>query len=181
MTEFFSKPLNTFLVGVGLGLALALYSWLKGLWRLRQLRRDNEALKEQLHRQMTIYDKGHEEVLAEAKRLRQENENLRITVATLKAKPGRAELQLLHVYDRAVRLMHQKAPGFGPAWEGVMAEAQRELEQTDTGLAALVRKAFRPSLPGASGGGGAGEPPAPASEKSGETDGETAREARSAD
>jgi hypothetical protein len=149
MTEFFSKPLNTFLVGLGIGVAIALYGWLKGLFQLRQLRKDNEALKEQLHRQMTIYDKGHEEVLAEAKRLRQENENLRIAVATLKAKPGRAELQLLHVYDRAVRLMQQKAPGFAPAWEGVMTEAQRELERTDTGLAALVRKAFRPSVAGA--------------------------------
>lgn len=148
MTEFFSKPLNTFAVGLLIGLGIAVYTWLKGLFRWRQLREDRDELKDHLRRQMAINDKGNQKVLEEAEQLRRENENLRITVATLKAKPGRAELQLLQTYDRAVRLMHQKAPGFGPAWESVMSEAQKELEQTDKGLAAFVRRALRPSTPG---------------------------------
>ncbi len=146
MSEFFSNPLNTFLLGLAIGLGVAGYAWVNALMRRRGLRKDNEGLKQQLHRQMTIYDKGTEKTLADLEELRKENENLRITVGTLKAKPGRAELHTLHVYDKAIRLMHQKAPGFAPAWEGVISEAEAELEQTDTGLVALVRKAFRPSL-----------------------------------
>lgn len=146
MSEFFQQPLNTFWVGLAIGLAIAAYLFLNGLLRRRELRREVRALKNQLHRQMTINDKGNEQVLAEVERLRKDNENLRITAATLKAKPGRAELVTLNVYDRAIRLMHQRAPGFAPAWEGVLSEAQKEIEQADTGLLAMVRKVFRPSL-----------------------------------
>lgn len=146
MSEFFSQPWNTFLVGLGIGLAVALYAVIAAFLRRSGLRQENRSLKEQLHRQMTILDKGTEKALDELEGLRKENENLRITLATLKAKPGRAELHTLHVYDRAIRLLHQKAPGFAPAWEGVLAEAQQEIDRADTGLLALVRKAFRPSL-----------------------------------
>lgn len=146
MTEFLQQPLNTFWIGLGVGLAIAAYFFVNGLFRRRELRKEARALKDQLHRQMTINDKGNEQVLAEVQRLRKENENLRITAGTLKSKPGRAEMVTLNVYDRAIRLMHQRAPGFAPAWEGVLLEAQKEIEQTDTGLLAMVRKAFRPSL-----------------------------------
>lgn len=146
MTEFLQQPLNTFWIGLVIGLAIAAYLVFNGLLRRRELRREVRALKDQLHRQMTINDKGNEQILAEVERLRKENENLRITAATLKAKPGRTEMITLNVYDRAIRLMHQRAPGFAPAWEGVLTEAQKEVEQADTGLLAMVRKVFRPSL-----------------------------------
>jgi hypothetical protein len=152
MTEFLQQPLNTFWIGLAIGLAIAVYVFFNGLLRRRELRQEERALKDQLHRQMRINDKGNEQVLGEAERLRKENENLRITVATLKAKPGRAEMVTLNIYDRAIRLMHQRAPGFAPAWEGVLSEAQKEVEQTDTGLLAMVRKVFRPSLAAGSAG-----------------------------
>ena len=146
MTEFFSNPLNTFLVGLGIAVVLAAYVWFKGMLNQRELRRELKALKEQLHRQMTIVDKGNEKALAELEELRKQNENLRITVATLKGKPGRAELQILQVYEHALRLMQKRAPGFAPAWEDALAEAQRDADQADTGIIGLVRKAFRPAL-----------------------------------
>jgi len=149
MTEFFSNPLNTFLIGLGIAAVLAAYVWFKGVMNRRELRRELKALKEQLHRQMTIQDKGNEMTLAELEELRKQNENLRITVATLKGKPGRAELQTLHAYEHALRLMQKRAPGFAPAWEDALAEAQHEAAQADTGIVGLVRKAFRPALPAA--------------------------------
>ena len=158
MSEFFGNPLNTFLLGLAIGLGLAAYAWFNAVLRRRDLRKEVAALKDQLHRQMTIFDKGNEKTLAELEQLRKENENLRITVATLKAKPGRAEIHTLHVYDKAVRLMHQKAPGFAPAWEGVMAEAQKDIDRSDSGIVALVRKAFRPSLEARTAGGDEPEP-----------------------
>ena len=147
MADFFSNPLNTFLVGLGIAVVLAGYVWLKGVADRRALRNEVQALKEQLHRQMTIVDKGNQMTLAELEDLRKKNENLRITIATLKNKPGRTELQTLQVYEHALRLMQKRAPGFAPAWEDAIAEAQREADQTDSGIIAMVRKAFRPALP----------------------------------
>lgn len=147
MTEFLSNPLNTFLVGLGIAVVLAGYVWFKGVLDRREPRRELKALKEQLHRQMTIVDKGNEKTLAELEDLRKQNENLRITVATLKGKPGRAELRTLHAYEHALRLMQKRAPGFAPAWEDALAEAQREADKADTGIIGMVRKAFRPALP----------------------------------
>jgi len=147
MADFFTNQLNTILTGLGLAVALASYVWFKGLMERRGLRREMTALKEQLHRQMTIVDKGNQKTLAELEELKKLNENLRTTVTTLKAKPGRAELQTLQVYDQALRLMQKRAPGFAPAWEDALAEAQREADQADTGIIAMVRKAFRPALP----------------------------------
>jgi hypothetical protein len=145
MTEFLANPLNTFLVGLGIAVVLAGYVWFKGVLNQRELRRELKALKEQLHRQMTILDKGNQQTQAELEELRKQNENLRITAATLKSKPGRAELQTLQVYEQALRLMQKRAPGFAPAWEDALAEAQRAAAQADTGIIAMVRNVFRPS------------------------------------
>jgi hypothetical protein len=145
MTEFFSNPLNTFLIGLAIAVVLAGYVWVKGVLNRRALRRELQALKEQLQRQMTIMDKGHQQTLGELDALRKQNENLRITNATLKNKPGRAELQTLQIYEQALRLMQKRAPGFAPAWEDALAEAQREADRAETGLVAMVRKALRPA------------------------------------
>ena len=52
----------------------------------------------------------------------------------------------MQVYEQALRLMQKRAPGFAPAWEDALAEAQREADQADTGIIGMVRKAFRPAL-----------------------------------
>ena len=60
--------------------------------------------------------------------------------ATLKQKPGRQELQQLHVYDKALRILFQKAPGFAGAWESAVTEAEKELSANESGLMPFVRK-----------------------------------------
>jgi hypothetical protein len=147
MNELFSNPLHTFLIGLGIAVVLAVYVWFKGMLDRRNLRKELSSLKEQLQRQMTILDKGNQQTQAELEELRRQNENLRITTATLKGKPGRAELQTLQVYENALRLMQKRAPGFAPAWEDALAEAQRETSQVDTGIIAMVRNVFRPAPP----------------------------------
>jgi hypothetical protein len=42
--------------------------------------------------------------------------------------------------------MNGRAPGFGPAWEGAVKEAEAEVAQTDSGIMPMLRKVFRPSL-----------------------------------
>ena len=77
--------------------------------------------------------------------LKKQNEHLRISLATLQNKPGAAELKMLYTFDRAIALMNQRTPGFAAVWEGVLSEAQKEVEESMTGIRGLLRKVFKPS------------------------------------
>ena len=78
----------------------------------RKLQAENRSFREHLHTQMEIDATGIAEMRKESAQLRQMNENLRITVQTLKNKPDRRELHLLQTYDRAINIMLERAPGF---------------------------------------------------------------------
>jgi hypothetical protein len=121
------------------------------------------ALRDHLQRQMEITSTGQRTLTEDLGELRRQNENLRITNATLRQKPGRAELRSLEVQDRALRLMQARVPGFAPAWEMALQEAADEFARTERGLLPLIRRVFRPALPARS------TPPQPA--KSGSRDG----------
>lgn len=132
--------------GLGIGLLVALFGWIAN-WRAKSsLRQEIGDLQKHLHTQMNITAKGYEELQQEVERLKKENENLRITVATLSNKPGRAEVKTLHVWDKAIKNMTLKSPVFAPAWEMAVAEAKQEIDQVESGVKALVRKVF-PILP----------------------------------
>ena len=138
---------HPFVLGLGLGLILAVVLWIQGILKRRSLVKDLANLKDHLHTHMEISAKGNESSRSELETLKKQAENLRITVATLKAKPGRAELRTLHIYDKALHMMFEKAPGFAPAWESILKEAEQDMEQTEKGFFPLIRKVFRPSLP----------------------------------
>lgn len=148
MAEFFTNPFYMLLLGLGLGLLLTLSIWFRAMMRQRALHREIESLKDHLHRQMSITAKGSEKLEKEIEHSKTENENLRSTIQVLKNKPGRAELHTLHVYDKAIHLMNEKSPGFAPAWESALREAEQQVEESETGVRALFRKVFQPSLSG---------------------------------
>ena len=137
---------HPFITGLSLGLLVAITIWIRSLFKSLTSRRTQQQLKNHLHTQMEISAKGNQATQTELDSLRKENENLRITIATLKNKPGKAELRTLQLYDRAIRLMHEKAPGFAPAWENVLKEAEQELQKTDTGVLPLIRKVLSPMV-----------------------------------
>jgi hypothetical protein len=137
---------TVFGIGLGIGLLLMLIVWIRQ-WRAgAAMRKEMEELKKHLQTQMSITAKGYEEMQQDLKRLQQENENLRITVATLSNKPGRAELKTLQIWDKALRTMTLSSPGFAQAWEVALVEASKDIQETETGVKALVRKVF-PLLP----------------------------------
>ena len=114
--------------GLGFGLLVTLVSWVNQ-WRAQSvLKGELNELKKHLQTQLSITAKGYEETQQEIKRLKQENENLRATVGTLSNKPGRAELKTLQVWDKALRSTTVRVPGFAPAWELAVAEAQKEMQ-----------------------------------------------------
>ena len=137
---------NPFTLGLLLGLAVAAFVAVGGWNRRRALVKDNRLLREHLHTQMTITSQGNRAQHDEIASLKQRNENLRISLAALKNRPDKAELRTLYLYDKAIHLMYEKAPGFAPAWESIIKEAEAEMDKTSTGLVAWVRKAIRPSL-----------------------------------
>lgn len=137
---------HPFSIGLGTGLILALVIWINGILKRRSLVKEIRSLKEHLHTQMGINARGNESTMQELEELRKQTENLRVTNATLKQKPGRTELQTLAVYDKALHMMFAKAPGFAPAWENILAEANEDLQRTETGLIPLIRSVLRPSL-----------------------------------
>jgi len=142
LLELLKKP---FTIGMLAGLACALViagsSWRKR----RSLLKDTRLLREHLHYQMTIHTKGNQAILEEIEQLKQQNENLRISLAALKNRPDKSELQRLYLYDKALHRIYEKAPGFAITWESVIKEAEIEMEKTSNGLIAWARKVIRPT------------------------------------
>jgi hypothetical protein len=101
------------------------------------------ALRMHLHTRMEIDAEGLRRLKHQNERLKKIVQNLRITNHTLNTAPEQAELRLLYVYDRAIRLMERKYPIFVPTWRSMVAHAEREIRNTDQGFAAMVRRVFR--------------------------------------
>lgn len=147
---------HPFFWGLAMGAALALVVWRAAFMKQRALKKEIKELgaeiddlNKHLNRQMKITARGSEELEKELAALKEQNENLRVNLGALDQKAGRAELKTLQLYDRAVAVMNEKAPGFGSAWEGALREAESEMKDAENGLVKFFKKVVRPSLPGA--------------------------------
>lgn len=138
-----NNPLMAGVAGLSIGLVLTFFVMVKAWFGRRSLEKENASL---LRGHILMHDTGHKTLSAELEELKRKNENLRVTVATLKTKTEKSELRTLHIYDHAIRLMNARAPGFAPVWESTLAEAEVEMQKTDTGMVAWIRRTIRPSL-----------------------------------
>jgi len=140
-------------IGLLVGLAVAVAVWVRGamkvssarsegLGKIRALEAEIRKLQQHLHTQMEITAKGNEGVRDEITELKRQNLNLSSTIGALKSKPGRAELRTLHIYEKAIRLMHSRAPGFGSAWDSALEEAERETVKEESGILGWIRKPY---------------------------------------
>ena len=132
--------------GLLAGLVFAAWAFCSGWSARRALRREVRRLEEHCRTQLELDAKGRQSLLDENASLKQQAENLRISLADLKNKPDKAEILKLHLYDRAIHLMYERAPGFAPAWESTLKDAQAELDKTATGILPFIRRLVRPSL-----------------------------------
>ena len=126
------------------GIIVAFFVWLAGLAKNREARREVRRLREHLHTQMDITQRGNSAMKSELDALKSQNENLRVAVKEWQTKPGRGELRQLAIYDRAIRILNQNAPGFSPVWEKAVKESEEEIVSADTGMSSMLRRAFRP-------------------------------------
>ncbi|MGE9270540.1 MAG: hypothetical protein ACQKBU_07030 [Verrucomicrobiales bacterium] len=147
MDTFLNIIQQPFTWGLAIGLLLAFFAWKAGLTNKMRLSKDvrrleNELrdLQSHLNTQLKINSEGNKKVEAELETLRTQNENMRVSMATLQSKPGRAEVRQFQVMEIAVRQMREQAPGFAPAWEKAVRQAETEVEASETGIKKLVRK-----------------------------------------
>ena len=123
---------------------LVVLTWISGLAKSREARREVKRLREHLHTQMDITSRGNTAMRAELDTLKTQNENLRVAVKEWQTKPGRNEMRMLAVYDRAIRILNQNAPGFSPVWERAVKDSEEEFVSSESGMSAMLRRAFRP-------------------------------------
>jgi len=144
LAAIFSHP---FVWGLLLGLVFAAWAFFSGWGAKRALRKEVRRLEESVRTQNEVAAAGRQALLDENASLKKSNENLRITLATFQSKPDKAELRQLHLFDKAVHLLLERAPGFAPAWEGALKEAQADLEKSLIGRIPFIRRFIHPSLP----------------------------------
>ena len=137
---------HPFTWGLGLGLVFAAWAFFSGWSAKRALRREVRRLEDHCRTAADLSAKGTQVLQEEVAGLKEQNQNLQITVSELKNKPDRAELQKLYVLDKAAALMTERAPGFAAAWQAALKEAQAELDKTSTGLLPWLRRIVHPSL-----------------------------------
>lgn len=142
-------PLLThpFTLGLLLGLLIAGFLWKSGLTaranlkrEIRRLQDEGRELQGHLNTQLKLNARGTDEIQKELNELKAQNETLRVNIATLQAKPGRAEQRQYHITEAAIRAMREQAPGFAPAWEQAVRAAEEDYEQAEGGLKKLVKK-----------------------------------------
>ena len=123
----------------------ALIVWIYKTIQQMKLKKEIKRLKEHLHTKMEIDAEGNARLKAELEELKKQNENLRFTNQTLQNKPGRRELLLLYVYDKALHEMITKNPSVATVWEDHYQKAEQEINEIESGFKAYVSRMFRKS------------------------------------
>lgn len=136
---------HPFTWGLLVGLIFAAWAFFSGWGAKRALRREVRRLEEHCRTASELSAKGTQSLQKEVVELKEKNKNLEISLAALKDKPDRAELQKLYVLDKAAALMTERAPGFAAAWQTAQKEAQAELDKTSTGLLPWIRRVIHPA------------------------------------
>ena len=131
---------NPFLRGLLVGLFIALVLWVRGLFKVRDLNGSLKKLREHLHTKLEIDSAENERRKGEMDKLRQERDNLRNMVQVLNQKPGRQELRQVQVYQKAIEIMFEKSPGFAPAWQITVKEAEEEMKRAERGIIPFFKR-----------------------------------------
>ena len=138
---------NQFVLGLLLGLLVAFFTWKSGFTARRVLKKEvvrieteSRELQQHLNTHLKVQAEGAETINGQLEKLKEQNGNLRVNIAALQQKPGKAELRHLHILENAVGLMREQAPGFAQAWEKALRQADLNYTESEGGFKKLVRK-----------------------------------------
>lgn len=129
-----------FLFGLIIGLIIALVLWLRFVLKARQLNMEIKKLREHLHTKFEIESTDNERRKEELKQLRQERDNLRNMIQVLNQKPSKQEIRQAQVYQKAIETMFEKSPGFAPAWQITLKEAEEEMRNAEKGILPFFKR-----------------------------------------
>jgi len=140
-TSWFSSILgNPFLRGLLIGLLVAVILWARSLFKIRQLSADIKKLREHLHTKLEIDSADNERRKSNMEKLKQERDNLRNMVQVLNQKPGKHEIRQAQIYQKAAEIMFEKSPGFAPAWQITLKEAEAEMRSAEKGILPFIKR-----------------------------------------
>lgn len=131
---------NMFLRGLCIGLLVAVILWVRSLLRVRQLNSDIKKLKEHIHTKLELDSSDNERRKADMKKLIQERDNLRNMIQVLNQKPGKLEIRQAQIYQKAAEIMFEKSPGFAPAWQITLKEAEAEMRGAEKGILPFIKR-----------------------------------------
>jgi hypothetical protein len=131
---------NPFLRGLFIGLLVAVILWVRSLFKVRQLSADIKKLKEHLHTKLEIDSADNERRKADLEKLRSERDNLRNMIQVLNQKPGKQEIRQAQIFQKAAEIMFEKSPGFAPAWQITLKEAEEEMRSAEKGILPFIKR-----------------------------------------
>jgi len=126
--------------GLLIGLLVAVVVWIRSLFKIRQLSGDIKKLREHLHTKFEIESADNERRKADMEKLKQERDNLRNMIQVLNQKPGKQEIRQSQIYQKAAEIMFEKSPGFAPAWQITLKEAEQEMRSAEKGLLPFFKR-----------------------------------------
>jgi hypothetical protein len=129
---------NPFAKGLAIGLFFCFIIMIRGYLNRRYLSKEVITLRSHLHTKLEIDSAENERRKQEIEMLKQERDNLRITVQSLNQKAGRKEIRQYYLYQTALDMMFEKAPGFAPAWQITLKEAETLFEKSERYLLCCV-------------------------------------------
>ena len=140
-TSWFSSILgNPFFRGLLIGLLFAVIFWVRSLFKIRQLTAEIKKLREHMHTKFEIESAENERRKSDIEKLKQERDNLRNMLQVLNQKPGKLEIRQAQIYQKAVEIMFEKSPGFAPAWQITLKEAEKEMRSAEKGILPFIKR-----------------------------------------
>lgn len=136
--------MENILIGFAIGfvpmLVFSIVQYSKHVNKIKEHKQEIARLKAMLSDRMDLESEGLNRLKQELADLKQQNENLRISLRTYAQKPGRKEIARLHIYQQAADRLTVNSPGFGAAWQSALKESEEEFEKTFYGVKPFIRR-----------------------------------------
>ena len=136
--------MEMFIYGLGAGLviaALVAFYFSMKIGKLNdEKNKEIQKYKNMLSDRMELEAEGLKKVKDENEELKKVNENLRVSLMALRDKPGRKEMQRLHVLQKAADRLTLNSPGFGPVWQAALKESEEEFQKVYSGFIPFIKR-----------------------------------------
>ena len=137
IVDYLLKP---FFIGLYIGLAGCLVIAIRSKIKQRKLNKEIKQLKQHIQTKLEIESESNEKRKSEIDELKKQNENLRISLQSYSDKPGRKEIKQLHLYQKAVEILTEKAPGFAQSWQSALKDGEEEVKKINLGKVPFIKR-----------------------------------------